>query len=281
MQIQDVEFNLGNSKSYELAVQFYRNGFAFIVFHTKEKKLMYASHQVFEESMDEEKIMNKFEEVMKKNEFIYAPFFACHVGLSAYTFTCVPTALFEEGTERKILTTVSEAQSTSSVENQKIEALDMNLLFECSLHTKLFFKRQFLRLHIIHSFSMLLQNWFNQIKLNQNANYLLQFEDGHFYLALSKDGKILCVNAFQHNTPEDFIYYILFVLETHKISNLEVNLVVYGDIDSNEKHHDLLKNYIKNISYGSVPSNLVISPSFEAMPVHLLGTLLHIASCAS
>lgn len=280
MQIQDVEFNLGNSKSYELAVQFYINGFAYIVFHTKEKKLMYASHQVFDELMDEEKLMSKFDEVMKKNEFIYAPFFACHVGLSAYTFTCVPTALFEEGTERKILTTVSEAKSTSSVENQAIPALEMNLLFECSLHTKLFFKRQFLRLNIIHSFSMLMQNWFNQVKLNQNANYLLQFEDGHFYVSLCKDGKILCVNAFQHNTPEDFIYYTLFVLETHKISNHEVNLLVYGDIDTHEKHHELLKQYIKNIRYGEAPSNLVISPSFDGMPTHLLGTLLSIASCA-
>jgi len=277
--IKDTEFNLTHSKQYELAVLIESAGFSFTAYHAKEKKILFVDEYHFEESLDADALLNKLEEILKKNEFVYAPFYACKVGISTPVFTVVPQSLFEDGTERKLLSSLCQTSATASVETQLLPSLEMNFLYEIPLQTKLFFKKQFLRLNFSHSFSYLFQNWFSQIKNKTTAQYLLQFEADFFYVALIKEGKLFCINAFKYNTPEDFIYYLLFVLETHKVDNLEVELTLYGNIQEHPKHNELLTTYIKNISYGKRPTNLILSDAFNPLPSNQLGTLLNLASC--
>ena len=82
---------------------------------------------------------------------------------------------------------------------------------------------------------------------------------GHtdFYLALGykaeiirkyfKDNKLIFYNAFDYESPEDILYYLLFCLSQLNLDVEKTHVLCYGDINLDYKLYNLLYTYIRNI----------------------------------
>jgi len=279
IEIIDEGFNLAHAKQYVLAVLLHGCGFSFTVYHHKEKNVLYLVEYENDETLLPEKLIENLDTILKKNEFVYAPFFSCKVGISTPNFSVIPQSFFEPGIEKQLLNAVTKLEPTSAVESHLMQAIEQTVLFENDFNFKLFFKKQFLRLSFTHAFTNIYETWFSQNKNKNTPQYLLHFQEDYFWVALINNNTLQCVNAFKHNTPEDFIYYFLFVLETHKVSTIDVEVTVYGNVEWHPKHYELLKTYIANITFGEAPNNLIFAPAFSNLPLHQYGAILYTASC--
>ena len=63
--------------------------------------------------------------------------------------------------------------------------------------------------------------------------------------------KLLLYNTFEYNTNEDFIYYILFVLEQLNLNPETINLVFLSDVIENDELHSIAYKYIRNVTFGN------------------------------
>ena len=64
-----------------------------------------------------------------------------------------------------------------------------------------------------------------------------------------KDSEILFYNNFEHQTKEDFIYYILFTLEQLELSTEKTNILITGDINEQSDLYKILYTYVRNIGF--------------------------------
>ena len=72
---------------------------------------------------------------------------------------------------------------------------------------------------------------------------------------LSK-GEFIFYNLYETKTKEDFLFYILYVLNQLNISPNSVNLYAYGDLLNSPDYYETLKKYIRNISYNAEDKEL-------------------------
>lgn len=80
-----------------------------------------------------------------------------------------------------------------------------------------------------------------------------------FQVLIIKNKQLELYNSFDYQTSEDFIYYLLFVLEQQKIDNKQANIRLLGEVEKNSTIYNLLYTYINEITI--VPKRALMKDS--------------------
>lgn len=86
---------------------------------------------------------------------------------------------------------------------------------------------------------------------NTNALSLIDVHllPNSFQIIIIKNQQLALYNSFDYQTSEDFIYYLLFVLEQQKIDNKKVHIRLLGEVEKNSTIYTLLNTYINEVSF--------------------------------
>lgn len=86
---------------------------------------------------------------------------------------------------------------------------------------------------------------------NTNALSLIDVHvlPNSFQIIIIKNQQLTLYNSFDYQTSEDFIYYLLFVLEQQKIDNKKVHIRLLGEVEKNSTIYTLLTTYINEVSF--------------------------------
>jgi hypothetical protein len=94
----------------------------------------------------------------------------------------------------------------------------------------------------------------------------VHFSEGHFEIIVIQNQKLLLFNSFDYQTPEDFIYYVLFTAEQLSLNPENFPLELIGNIDS-EIFFKIAYKYIRNVSLMDVDdlrwNNYFLRPKTE------------------
>ncbi len=65
-------------------------------------------------------------------------------------------------------------------------------------------------------------------KNNDDKKMIVNFNPGHFEIIVVQNQKLLLFNSFDYQTPEDFLYYLLFTAEQLNMNpeNFKLELLV-------------------------------------------------------
>lgn len=87
--------------------------------------------------------------------------------------------------------------------------------------------------------------------------------------------KLLLYNSFETTSKEDFIYYILFVMEQLQMDTQKTEVKLFGAIEEDDPYYEALYKYVKNVSI-FVPANqsfTVSDQDIETIDFTTLSTL--------
>ena len=76
----------------------------------------------------------------------------------------------------------------------------------------------------------------------------IHFNKGHFEISVIQNQKLLLFNSFDYQTPEDFIYYVLFTAEQLNMNPEKFLLELIGAIDTESEFFKIAYKYIRNVS---------------------------------
>ncbi|MCB9174920.1 MAG: DUF3822 family protein [Flavobacteriales bacterium] len=100
-----------------------------------------------------------------------------------------------------------------------------------------------------------------------------------FQITVVKNQQLELYNTFNYQTSEDFIYYLLFVLNQLNIKNDETTIRLTGEVDKNSAIYDMLFKYIKTIEFCELPNDLNYSYVFEQTQKHYHYALFNLYLC--
>ncbi|GAA3789738.1 DUF3822 family protein [Corallibacter vietnamensis] len=73
----------------------------------------------------------------------------------------------------------------------------------------------------------------------------------HYEIVIIENGQLILYNTFEYNTQEDFIYYILFIIEQLNLNPESVETILLGNIVKDDNYYNILYKYIRHVSFGS------------------------------
>ena len=128
----------------------------------------------------------------------------------------------------------------------------MNAVYIPYVNINNFFIDQFGAFDYKHANSILVEKILDASRNNDEKKMIVNFNYGHFEVIVVQNQKLLLFNSFEYQTPEDFIYYLLFTAEQLSLNPESFQLELLGTIDQNDPFYAIAYKYIRNISFFDV-----------------------------
>ncbi|GAB3538919.1 DUF3822 family protein [Pontibacter brevis] len=204
------------------------------------------------------------------------------VSFSNLHFTLVPETLYDPAHKEDYLRLHTELNPLQDVvlsyRHSGLEALNIFSVDAESFGAlqELFPRRP---LQLVHQTSALIRSVLHHTDRTAARSMNIFVERNYVtILVVNASGLEFC-NVFQYHSPEDFIYYIIFVMQEQKLNPEQETLITWGDITHDSSLFNILQKYVRHIKLGKKPADVEYSYKFHDMFEHRYFELYSLHLC--
>ncbi|UGS20000.1 DUF3822 family protein [Flavobacterium cyclinae] len=231
-------------KTYKkLSIQVSLSGLSFCVFDLLSHKIVnsmaieFEKHKVLEEQLwkafIEFPILTKsFDEIMVVHDN------------NLNTF--VPTSLFDVHFLASYLQYNTKVFETDFFTHDVIFPYEMNNVYVPFVNINNFLLDQFDTFEYQNSNSILVKQLLDLSKNNDEKQVFVHLQKEHFEIVIVKNQQLLFYNSFHYQTPEDFIYYLLFTCEQLQLNPETISVQLLGNCSEQDNFFKIAYKYIRN-----------------------------------
>ena len=204
------------------------------------------------------------------------------VSISNQYFTLVPETLFDPAHQEDYLRLHSDLDPQQQVilynrtcgpEVVNIFAVD-GVIYRMA--QSLFSERT---VQFVHHTSSLIQSALHQNERKEGRSMLLYVERNYVTIVVVDENGLQFCNVFHYLSPEDFIYFVIFVMQEQKMNPEQETITVWGDITHDSSLFNTLKKYIRQVRFGKRPTDVGYSYKFDDMFEHRYFELYSLHFC--
>ncbi|HEY9184527.1 MAG TPA: DUF3822 family protein [Salegentibacter sp.] len=231
----------------KLSIQVSLDGLSFCIQDTTTKEFVFFKKLSFDRQLDPVKILQKIDKEYENEKALQQNVREISLIFDNHLYTLVPIKLFNEEQASNYLKFNTRILKTDFIAHDAIHSAGAVCVYIPYANIINYFFDKYGEFEYKHSISVLLENLLKREKSNSTRVYLYN-KSGNYDLVVIEEAKLIFCNSFQYETPEDFLYYLLFTAEQLKLDPEKLDLQILGNISEESELYQLAYNYIKNIS---------------------------------
>ncbi len=234
-------------KTYKkLSIQVSLNGLSFCSFNTLENKPTILKNIYFDDFQKGTKIEDLFLEVFKNNPTLTEKHDEIVIIHNNNLSTFVPIALFDEEFMGSYLQYNTKVFDSDFFAFDTLENYQMNNVYIPYVNMNNFFIDQFGAFNYKHSSTILVTKLLALGNNDENKKMFVHLSKSHFEIIVVQNRKLILYNSFEFETPEDFIYYILFTAEQLLLNPENFKLELLGSVSETDEYFKIAYKYVRN-----------------------------------
>ena len=219
---------------------------------------------------------NSISEVVKSTPWLVSGSFHHVKGIIGNArFTLIPEPLFQENDKESYFNFIHEKEAPEILFSDQLEHLGIHTVYGVPGHWKKEIDKVFAKSALTHISSVLIRNLWVNVKNQTGSKAYLNLREGQFDLLVFNGNQLKYCNVFHYLTPEDIVYYVIFVFEQLNLNPEETHLSLLGNVDPFSPVYDLLFRYIRNLDFVNRNEGFNYSYLFNVVPSHIYYTLLN------
>jgi hypothetical protein len=275
---------------YDLSIRMHTDGLSYCIQDTSTNKYLHLEAfflgepgQRYIPGEPERSDANKLLQLLEGElSWLRQPFHKTRIMYEAGSSTLVPEALFDEK-ELSAIFNFNVANGPGEPKDLRYDQLkgtNAYNVYHIPLALRTFIDKYFHEAQLYHHSSVMIQALLSKFR-NIDTEKQLFVNTGHSHIDILqiKDKKLDYYNSFRYNTAEDFMYFLVFVVEQLKLNPESVQVVLLGEIERHSPLSDLINKYIRNVSFIDRNSDHRYSFVFDQLPGHYYYNLLNASLC--
>jgi Protein of unknown function (DUF3822) len=244
-----------DKKYKKLSLQVSLTGLSFCVFDTLHHQVLSVNEIHFDTFHKATKIEELFGNAFREHSELKDSYDEILVIHNNNLSTFVPEPLFDENFLGSYLQYNTKVFETDFFAFDEIPNYQMNAVYIPYVNINNFFIDQFGSFNYKHANSILVNKLLEVSRNNDDKKMIVNFNPGHFEIIVVQNQNLLLFNSFDYQTPEDFLYYLLFTAEQLNMNPENFKLELLGTIAEEDDFYQLAYKYIRNVTLFDV-SNL-------------------------
>jgi hypothetical protein len=240
--------NIAEKKYKKLSIQVSLTGLSFCCFDTLNNTVTSFNEVHFDTFHKATKIEDLFADAFRDHPELKDSYDEILVIHNNNLSTFVPEPLFDENFLGSYLQYNTKVFETDFFAFDEIPNYQMNTVYIPYVNINNFFIDQFGAFDYKHANSILISKLLVASKNKDEKKMFVHINTGHFEIIVVQNQKLLLFNSFDYNTPEDFLYYILFTAEQLNLNPENFPLELIGNIDTESDYFKIAYKYIRNVS---------------------------------
>lgn len=271
-RVKDAKFTIDELDHYSLVMQVGIYDLQFAVVDSQDNQCMGLEDYRLEGIRTVNGRLRLIKQILDDHEYLTAGFWKdVKLCLKTHKFSLVPTNMFVQENAADYLALNSEIKTSfEEVNYYKQISIDTTNIFAaesklCRWIESIYKKK---KVHIIHQGSALIEGILNHADhIDEKAMYCY-LDRGILHILVTENKQLLYYNQFAARKKEDFLKYIMLVMNETGLDHKKSNVFLWGFIKPGSEEINLLKKYIRNISFGSKPSFLRFSYLYDEVEDH-------------
>ncbi|WZL89499.1 DUF3822 family protein [Salinimicrobium sp. 3283s] len=239
-----------NYENIKLSIQVSLNGLSFCALSKEEKRIVFFRDILFSRKLNPAQVLQQIEKQYEQEPFLSSGNPEVIVLFSNELYSLVPTEFFEEENASEYLKYNTKILETDYVAKDDIVSAEIVNVYIPYTNINNFFFDRYGEFEYRHSVSVLAEEFQIQNRFQKEGTrvYLNCFPGG-YDLLVYQQGKLILANSFNCNSPEDFIYYLLFCAEQLDLDPSSFELILLGRIREKSDYYEIAYTYVKEIKF--------------------------------
>ena len=268
INLVDDVFDDNQTRNYALAIQIGLDGLSAAVLDDVLGRVI-ALEKFTIQSVHQFNILARFiDQIIQQSSILAYPYKKINVALVSPKSTLVPDALFAPEKSISLLSFNHKLEEDEIVLADNLMNLSSKNVFAIPRSVQQVFTELYANATFEHYSSALIETL---LVLNKNSTEKKVIVNVHalaFEVVVIKGKELLLYNTFTYKSPEDFIYYVLFVCEQLQLNPETLVLEVVGEIEKDSALYQVLYKYIRNVKFGVRPDTFNYGTKLGSLPKH-------------
>lgn len=280
LNILDESLDENRALSCKLAVQISSVHLACTVLDLQESRYLAAQIYRFPEQATAGDFCHQLREIAASGILSWH-FTSASLFVSNQLYTLVPLPLFNPSKQEDYLRfNLSGLQADVIYLTDRLPGLDAVNVFAVHRWLKDELSAIFGTTRLHHAISPFVESILGRFKYaGSEPAVFLNIQPDVIEMLILDNHKVSLCNTFKYVTPEDLLYYTMFVLEQSGLTPDQVPLMITGEVG---KHAPVIENltaFFPHIDFVTRNDAFRYAPSFEEIPGHYLHNLLNAEHC--
>jgi hypothetical protein len=276
----DEALNKADPKQNKLLLQASSKGLTFCIFNVDLNKFLSIESVEIIEAKRLTDASGLLRDYIKNNDKLNQPFLSIKIFLESNKSTLIPAPLFDPTEKENFSNFNFTLEEQETVFFDHLKHSDAFVLYAYPIPFIKVLNESFPdQLHysyagaFIESMLIINKNQKSRTRLYVNVRKT------HLDILILDGNKLLYFNTFNYRSKEDFIYFIIFVLEQLRLNPEEVELMLMGMIDRNTGLYGTIYKYVRNVTFQPMVEKFNYSYIFNEIPYHHYINLLNYELC--
>jgi hypothetical protein len=283
-KVKDDNFDVDALGHYELCLEIGRDGLRICVIDTQNSRCVWLEDYRFSSIFFTEQLLDQLQHIYDDHYFLRAGFWkAVRVSMRNEPFTMVPGSLFKKEQAAEYLALVKEETDT---EPEKVcyfrhQGSDMISIFSAEAKVVDWFEQMYPALNVdfVHQTSALIEGLIQNGEFPDSRALYVYVENSYLTVVVIREKSLEFCNTFFYASVQDFVYYVMFVMNELKLNPETVKVALYGAIAHDSPIFEQLYKYIRHVSFGNKPKSLRFSYTFDEVMDHQYFSAYNIYLC--
>ncbi len=272
----DETLNKEAQEKYVLSIQFALDGFSLLFLDAERKKFTGLEGYSLKNAESDIRFCKILDSFIEQNAWLKGPFKDVFVLYESAKSTLVPEPLFDETEKSLFLKFNHTASSYEQVISNYLKNTGAYQVFTMPDCLKFRIDKTFKKKRILHHSVPLIESLSIQHKNQRTDNTIfLHFRKQYVDIVIFNNEGLLYYNAFYTPGEEDALYYLLFVMEQLRFNPEETELMLTGNVQKQSRQYELLRSYVRYISFDMRTQAFGYSYVFDKIPDHQYFTLFN------
>ena len=277
--IVEDSFSLNSSSSYDLSILVGIDRFFYTIIDETSRILVFRDYS-FSNKGSFLLLKSPLKLTLVNDKLLGLNYKTTKIGLLSRASSLVPEPLFEESGFRQYLDNSQETLDTDNVAFDSINEIEAMNVYGFDAEIWRLLNTYFPKAKFFHASTPLLTALKKLPEFQSGKHLFINVVGQVIQIVHFDSGKLMFYNTFTYQTANDFIYFIMLVIEQLGLRPEKIPTTVSGEIMDDSGIYHQLKRYIKVLEFNKRPSFLKFSENFEKIPPHFFFDLFSLKLCA-
>ncbi|MBL0343457.1 MAG: DUF3822 family protein [Bacteroidetes bacterium] len=195
--------------------------------------------------------------------------------------TLIPNPLYDPSSSEDQLKFSHKVNFDDEIMTDELRQVEAKNVY--SLPTSLYssITHWFPNAEIHHSSTSLIEYLLSVNRNSKEEKMTINTHNQFIEIVVTRGKEILLYNSYDFESPEEMVYYILFVCEQLHLNPEIVDVSFCGEIEASDAAYVLTNKYIRNTQFAERPEHYAYSSVFNSIPTHYHFNLFSQLVCAS
>jgi hypothetical protein len=269
-KIKDDKFNVDHIDQYNLALQVNDDLFRVCITDTKTNRCLLLEDYQFTSIKSVKDLIQQLDFIYDDHHTLQAGYWkSIKLSIKNKNFSLVPDSLFDK-TYLKEYLNINCSVNGKEVYYHKQKTTDTVNIYAADKELIEWFKAKYPHkaIRIFHNTSSFIEGLMIDKAVQEERSVFIVSEKNLITVLVKKNKRLEFCNSFSYVTPEDFIYFVMFVYDQLKLNPETTPVTIWGEVTPDSAIYSKLYKYIRYIHFGNKPSSLSFGYQFDEVFDH-------------